>query len=439
MSGLLLAAIGLFLWTSGEEKLKEREPSRGKTEKPLPDTSERLEVTAPSGPSDPSSPQSDEALPNKLRQILRQVRASSAPQRKAWEEAILLAWSDFKSAADFLAREFPEDREERKAHLLLMIGDEDLQAAQKGLQWVSSAACTMAVVSRLAAMWAVRDQDSALAFARQLDGDFRNHALSDIGRVMIQNGQFSQADQLLQEMAYSTARSQFLGDVARRRSLKDPYEALLWVNSFDRKEDKKNATDAVISEAVPRLSTEQLLELANTTEDQSVRSMCTSGAAEKLARVNAPEAAAWAERLPEDVREIALLRITRTWGSSDGAAATAYVLGKPDLKVRATAIYEIGKEITRHDPRAAAEWIDTLPAEFQIRSAVGLTHEWYSVDSMAVTKWIDGLPPGPVKDRSIMSLAYCVKRSEPDKAVELAATIKDSELRQSILADIQRK
>lgn len=153
----------------------------------------------------------------------------------------------------------------------------------------------------------------------------------------------------------------------------------------------------------------------------------------ELAKQDVQAAANWARTLDD----------SNSYGIALSAAYEAWFLKEPDKKIimeqvlvesdsdlRDRLINEIALDMANNNPAELAGMIDRLPESAQLDVAEKAVRFWKERNPTAALEWINGLNPGPVKDRTSAVMAEdLVIKGNRDQALMLAGTIGDDSLR----------
>ena len=156
----------------------------------------------------------------------------------------------------------------------------------------------------------------------------------------------------------------------------------------------------------------------------------------------APKAAAeWAAALPDDLQEEALPAAIGGMAAADPLAAKLFFEGLPGEDARARAVAPLAAQWARTDPSAASVWAGNLSTpEEQAAALAGLTTTWMQRDPGTASQWVKNLETGAGKDAAIAALVTAKSiRNDPEAALAWARTISDSDVRDSLTADIEQK
>jgi hypothetical protein len=155
--------------------------------------------------------------------------------------------------------------------------------------------------------------------------------------------------------------------------------------------------------------------------------------AETLARTDIREAMGWAGSLDDpDAYAIALTAVYETWFRTepDKKLIMEQVLAESDTGLRDRLINEIALDIASMNPAELAAMIDRLPETSQPDVAEKAVRFWKERDSAQAMNWVNGLAPGPVKDRgSKVMVEDFLFKGDRQKALALAFSIGDNRMR----------
>jgi hypothetical protein len=361
--------------------------------------------------------------------MVARLRASGNNDQKAWADVLELAWTDFPAAWQLVARALPSRVTEQREVLLLMIGEEDLHKALAGLELITDPARRKGILTSLLSHRA-KDVAALLELAQYLQEDERPIAFEKAIPLMLASGRFSEADDLMLKIPLSPNRKSVIREIARARARVDPHEALLWAGNIESPDEQLDAVRSAMSEAIPKWSTDELLELADTSTLPQVKKMCISAVAAKLAETDANSGLAWAEQLPADLKGIAKRRIARELAKTDPARATSVALQIPGPD---QLLAEVQRHLIEQGPEPVIVWINTLPEEYREREAWVLVGHWYRIDPQQVSSWVNQLPPGRVRNRALAALATNLQKRDVPSARQVLSQIDDAELRTAFL------
>lgn len=145
-------------------------------------------------------------------------------------------------------------------------------------------------------------------------------------------------------------------------------------------------------------------------------------------------------------------------------AAAAWTASLPEGELRNAATGHVAHDFARRDPRAAAEWAESVGSE---RAVAAVGHQWAQRDGAAAVGWLDSLgdradgsayfhtfeawvgrdpraasqhlvemPPSPQRDMSINGMVNRHRWDDPQSAIAWAGEIQNREQRQGALRRI---
>ena len=153
---------------------------------------------------------------------------------------------------------------------------------------------------------------------------------------------------------------------------------------------------------------------------------------------DAQAAWAWAQTLPAGQdRKSAMQSVIYSMTGSDPAAAIRAVSNMPEGLARRQAIAVVAEVMARTAPGQAVDWALALPdgdtrnsTIFSMVNQLGRN----ASESDAVTKLLDALPAGPLRDKGLVTLAQTVGNTDPQKAITLITLLpEDTPQRQEVL------
>ena len=127
--------------------------------------------------------------------------------------------------------------------------------------------------------------------------------------------------------------------------------------------------------------------------------------ASQLAQTDVQGALTIAQSLTGDARTNAIGNVLSTWAQNDPASAAAYAIQMPDGPDKENSLRYIASSWMQNDPAGASQWIINLPS-------------------------------GPAKDGALQQGAFSALQSDPATAMNLAASIGNDQIRQSLQTNL---
>jgi hypothetical protein len=148
-------------------------------------------------------------------------------------------------------------------------------------------------------------------------------------------------------------------------------------------------------------------------------------------RSNEAAAVAWWSRLPDSPLRThlgnGLASSIAARGEYDRALMIFRPIPGPDAELAAATIVEAG---AKRNPPSAAQWLESLPPDFDIaKAAEPLVQHWIARDSAAAAHWVEAQPAGPRRDAIVHAYARAAAGVDPSAAGEWAVTIADPKVR----------
>ena len=374
----------------------------------------------------------DSEMSNALKEEIKKLKDDSDPSRRAWGAALELGWTDMSAAIEQLSSFVAADKiAGKKADLIAVLAEERIKGFDQYLMLVDDPQLRAGLVKRVVSSWALKDPRLLVDWAvSNFSGDYKNTALNAAAGNFGNQGRFEEADSVLKQMPYSSARSKAINYIALQRGKVDFIGALDWAKQLDLREDQQGAALRIIANSASVADIEDLVGLANKTSDSTVRNALVSAIGKRLRESDLESGISWAATLPDELRGDMQAKISAKIANSDLNRATKYALQITNRDSQARAIDEIASGLISSNLVAAKQWVTTLPSrDMQDRAVTQLVTGWYKIDSMALSDWINGLPSGGVRDRALFTLAGQLKNSDKVSAKEVASQIQDSTLR----------
>lgn len=100
--------------------------------------------------------------------------------------------------------------------------------------------------------------------------------------------------------------------------------------------------------------------------------------------------------------------LTAQWSAKDADAALAWALQRAPGRTRDGLIARVAFGLSTSQPAEAARLVEELmaPGSRQDEAAASVVHQWSLRDAPAAAGWVEGLPPGPLRDRAQRELAH---------------------------------
>jgi hypothetical protein len=90
------------------------------------------------------------------------------------------------------------------------------------------------------------------------------------------------------------------------------------------------------------------------------------------------------------------------WAGADAHAALAWVENRPPGAAREALVSRVALALAADEPHEATRLVEErlAPGPQQAEAAASVVHQWWRRDAAAATAWVDGLPPGPLRERA---------------------------------------
>ncbi|HWB03766.1 MAG TPA: hypothetical protein VG796_12135 [Verrucomicrobiales bacterium] len=284
----------------------------------------------------------------------------------------------------------------------------------------------------LAGVWLTKDPEAAIRWALK-EGDSPNHA----NRAWIANGIVAIAASDPQraigmlDVVGESFRAAAIGPLAERWAASDFPAALAWSRTLTGDEQKE--AFAALIEPARRLTHEERSKLAG---EVGTSTPLGFGLLWSTATATAP--ALFAAMSPEMRGEIwtglSASALMRSPEAAIDLIRTGLEINPPD-ELKNEIVPQFFAEWSVQDPVAAAGGVKRLPpGDAQALAVQNLIDSWSRSDLEGATAWTRTLPDGPAKDKAMQQLASTARiAGDPAAALKWAASIQDTELRESIL------
>jgi hypothetical protein len=185
----------------------------------------------------------------------------------------------------------------------------------------------------------------------------------------------------------------------------------------------------------PKLAAAALTALWHADPEAAKRSALANGTIDELLRWwsrEDPEAAnLWAlENAPKHLNPFRI----GAWAQADLAGALAFFESEAGPEAKSSMLRPLSLEIGREDPRAGIDWLATQPPSPDRTKAIAQNLvDWLGRDSESASLWLREQPPGDERDSLIRAFSMVALDLDPPMAIEWAATIDNSGVRDSTL------
>ncbi|HUF62677.1 MAG TPA: hypothetical protein VMN36_11430 [Verrucomicrobiales bacterium] len=142
---------------------------------------------------------------------------------------------------------------------------------------------------------------------------------------------------------------------------------------------------------------------------------------------NREEMLAQVENIEDNsLRQTAYQQVLQFWAGSDPEEAAAWYESNgpedPDGNVRR----QLASSWLMRDPNKAADWwFEETPEEKRADILPQIVSSWGYQDPEGAQKWLNTFDPGPELDPAVSALVHATARTNPQQALELAATMSE--------------
>ncbi len=186
----------------------------------------------------------------------------------------------------------------------------------------------------------------------------------------------------------------------------DPAEAMKWMTGLPHSEKRDSQIDDIAVEWAILDATWAVTHAGTLPPGKQKESLMTWGMAQ-WSYNDADAAWAWANRLPPGEKENAIGTVIGYWSEYDPEAATTAALAMPEGKSRQDALGSIGRG-----------W------------------DWKTADPSATAAWLARIPVGPGRDTALESYSRSLLETDPERALQIAATASNIQARQKQLTSL---
>lgn len=288
--------------------------------------------------------------------------------------------------------------------------------------------------------WADRSPERLFAFAAQkMSGENRNLVMHEAVQGEVRRGRFASARGMIEAMPFSDARLDAIGDLAAGYSGSDVDGAVQWAKTLTSSEDRDRAYLCLLGNVAEHKGLAGLNEVLLATNNLNIQMGCVNEAVKLVARDdNAMAAQNWVSSLPPNHQGPALTGLIDAMANSDFMDWGTSALALSNDHDKASAVSALAYRWTPKAPYEAAEWAVRLPSSVRNAALGAVIGRWYEIDSEQLLGWINVRPPGADRDYMLQHLAYRIKNSDGQGALELANQIGDQWTKKRVLADLKR-
>lgn len=274
---------------------------------------------------------------------------------------------------------------------------QDPAAAARELEMVVTPEARNGAIAAIAAGWARKDADAALAWAGQLSQTAERQAALEAVLAEIATVDPRQALKGAQELLAGPPQQRARRTALAALAAKDPKAAGEFVRTLSPGEAQTNAAIEV---------------------------------ARAFAARQADDAVAWARSLKDpNLQRLALLTALESWAAEDAAAAGRYVAGMEPGPVQMSAADRVARVVAGKDPQKAIGWAQSL-ANSSARdfALVSIASTWARREPAEAVRWASELPAGDSRTQALgAALSYWVLQDAP-AAQKFVATLKGDAL-----------
>jgi hypothetical protein len=289
------------------------------------------------------------------------------------------------------------------------------------------------VVAEVTRLWAGDRWRGLFEFSKSnLTGQFRNLLQSGAVINALRSRDVRQAAAMLDEMPFSTERSQMLSRVAAEFVKLDPKEALDWARKMTWGEDKVTAQSELLNYAAGQKDPAAYMRAVLSSSDSP---RIRSEAIQRIVRTEmergpVDKTLAWIGSLSGADRDTGYLQYIALVPLNDFEGMNSIMAKIQDPKAQTSAVRAVVVRSAQKDPAATAGWVlNSFPPTTKEPALRSLVNTWYNQDSHQLMDWVESLPKGIDRDIALSSLVPIVASVSADTARNYANAIGDKSLR----------
>lgn len=353
-----------------------------------------------------------------------------------------LARRDFKEAIrQAKALPISSDRAEAFSKIAEVLFAENLSALPELIAATSTSLERDRVISEAIRLWGRRNPKYLYEAGKaQSNATARNTLQSRAIGFAARDKNFEEARQMLDEMRPSAARNQAFQGFADAYYKASPQEALAWVKSLPRPDDQRSAYSKILSYGEGTRSIDTLNAILQGSSDPQIISKTVEAATRVLiAQQGAGAALTWIGALPASERDAATCNYMRLGDVRDTAKMLPLIQSMKTASQRSEALDALFSRMMETSPSLAAAKAVALPEDIRAEGICAMVSNWYNVDSIGLSEWVNAQAPGAVRDGALSQMARLLSRSDPETARHTAMAIQDQTLKDRTLRDIRPK
>lgn len=332
-------------------------------------------------------------------------------------------------------------REALKA--LELDGVMDSETANRLLSQAPAGRARNEFLHRLANHWAGRNPEAAVAWANELQGSDRRHALeSALHRWFGEDP--AAASNYVTQMPASEQNLHLVHALAYQWAERDQAAAMEWAWAQTNPAKRERSMGGVVS-SWSNTEPEAAAEFAASIESQFERNRVLDVAARRWASKDTVQALEWAGGLPGADRQRATHAILREVAESDPSLAgaiyqnlTAALPAETLTREYRHMAQEIASIWSSSNPREAAVWAVQLPEPGELRrSAVAsVVDHWLQIDPVTAGEWILQISEGRTRDAATERVVHKTMQSDPAFAFQWASNLGDQGNRTGLMREV---
>lgn len=213
------------------------------------------------------------------------------------------------------------------------------------------------------------------------------------------------------------------GTIAAEWAKLDPQAALAWANTLTNERDKSGALSSVVREIAakdPSKAAEVAATLTGDDQTRAYREIAGQWGSSDFAA-----AKAWINGLPAEARDQAMAAALSSFASTDPAKAAGEVSSLAAGRDRDRAVESVAEAWARTDPASAAAWVLQQQTEDSAGAMRNVMANWVGQDSAAALAFIQQQPQGELRDSATATYVFTNRSGDPQQTIQLAESISD--------------
>ncbi len=278
-----------------------------------------------------------------------------------------------------------------------------------------------------------QDPQAAATYALTLKGTAQQVAMSSVAGVWAQTD-FTGALAWSQNLTDPKARERALQSLGSEWTRRDPQGAVAYANSLPPGQAKNNLIYSIAS-SWANTDSKAALEWVQTLPTGQSRNNAMQSVVSQVSSRDPAEVAAWLEAMPDGSGRISQYysSIASQWAEQDPEKAAEWVKKLPPGQGQLRAAQNIVFELAEANPKMAAEFTLSMPAALSQQSISGVASRWAAHDLKGAMDWAQQLPEGSGRNSALEGITSTWAQNDPKAAAQWATELGASDTKGNVL------